>query len=1071
MKARRNRRRPRRNQKSSRRLPVMEILEDRRMLSLGNGGGSKSAEPICVCSPDLGSGDVTSTTKLLSGVNSPLNYFGSGIGRPIGGGGGGGGSPPAGGVAPSKNLVIASDLVIPGDITFPIQEAVTITTDWLLTDLGTNNLNWGDAETTVVDLPSGASPWTTNPQTAAAFDISELETGTYEYHVRTTVGNNEPDFITDVYSIQNRTDSEFGEGWWLDDYKFLVEQSTGVTMIQDGGAATWFAKSGNKYTTPDGLHGELSKVPADAQHPEHFHWRDDFGNEMRFLELLGTETERWLRYESIDPQGNSTFFHFGDEDGDGLHDELVGITDPFGRTSTYTYQGVPGTNNLVRLHEITDLYGRVTTFTYNPAGQLTRVDYPQIPVGGPGATQWFRPSTSYEYDDLLTAVIDNAETEFEKREDIASGYGGRLQSRTSATDSTTNYYPARGQGLFDPHQSGSNDYQHMDRTGSTTDARGYRTEFEANAFGQITQLTDAAGNEFFWEYNEHGQLTSEAESVDGVNATTHYTYKAVDADPLDPDEAYLYRIEYADGAFEAWSGFNAKGLPKMHVVGTNGNPERSVRYGYDPNHPAQLTSVTYIVGQDDTQVHGEADDITWSYAYTTGGDNLPLGLLRFVTDPLGRQTEYQYYTDSTDLVMYGRLHKIIQPAIEEQSAETVYDYAVQKNANGVFEEWVTTVQEEGNRVTEQYWNAADDLIRTRQPLVDPSNSASARPVTSYFYDGNYDLTHVQDAEGSVTEYVLENGRLAQIKEQDPDEATGGPLKQPITSFWYDAADNLVATVDPLDRMTSYQYDPAGRAFAVIGPDVDGQVARPLQNPVWAADINADGVVDQRDVTAIKTFLAEQPNGTFTLPTTLTASQHPVELGLHYYDVDGNGTVDDADIPLTADFGTIGELDYSDKLGRPITLSWFDGAGNITSLVDAEGRRTDFGYDLRGRQDEILAPLDIHGDRPRTRLDYNASNQPIRREELLKAPPRKSGSPNGFTTTWGGLSPRFSRRRVPRRCPSGRMRKIPSTWTETVWLRTTTVTPWWPLLTIRPDHRVRVTKRSMNCRGTPITSES
>ena len=101
-------------------------------------------------------------------------------------------------------------------------------------------------------------------------DASGLPTGTYAwgaqvtYHYRTSNGDPSSDStMTILYpgqkqSIVNRTQSPYGNGWWIDGLDQLTFDSGGATYVTGDGYAAYFAVSGtNTFATPAGWYDTL----------------------------------------------------------------------------------------------------------------------------------------------------------------------------------------------------------------------------------------------------------------------------------------------------------------------------------------------------------------------------------------------------------------------------------------------------------------------------------------------------------------------------------------------------------------------------------------------------------------------------------------------------------------------------------------------------------------------------------------------------------------------------------------------------------------------------------------------
>jgi RHS repeat-associated protein len=99
------------------------------------------------------------------------------------------------------------------------------------------------------------------------------------------------------------------------------------------------------------------------------------------------------------------------------------------------------------------------------------------------------------------------------------------------------------------------------------------------------------------------------------------------------------------------------------------------------------------------------------------------------------------------------------------------------------------------------------------------------PTTQFQYDCNNNLTQVIDPLNRVTEYEYDDlNRL--IARKDPDPNTGGiTANSPITLYTYNALGWLTSMTDPNENVTFYQYDDMGRRTKevnVLEPGLTGE---------------------------------------------------------------------------------------------------------------------------------------------------------------------------------------------------------------------------------------------------------
>ena len=733
------------------------------------------------------------------------------------------------------------------------------------------------------------------------YDSNDQAMGTAEY------------FGSGSYVFQNRTDSVFGPGWWADDLEYLVEQTGGVAWIQRQGHGTWFEESGSSYTNPSGVFGTLTKDTTAGN--EHFLWTDHRGNSARYENAPGTS--RWLLAARIDANGNDQTYIYEDKDSDGFADDLTKITDVFGRETILAYHTAgPG---LGKLESTTDFAGRVTDFNYNSEGQLESIEYPQVLDE---LDVSYRPTTTFEYtDEGLIEKIQNFEgDELEYTYDSETFRGVNvLNYDLSITQVesilTQGWSNPLGTTLQNPVPGVAADSVQANHTSE----RGYAHQTGTNVFGQVNSITDGVGNAFTFTRDADGRVTDYAETV-LVETTPGVLADQLSNTQYDYDACHnVTDITHADNSTVAVD-YNAIGRPTR----TEDEIGRVTLMEYDGaggNGPNVLTQ-THVMGVEDTapgRPTGDPDDIVYQFEYTDGttiydnsGANpraLPAGLVLKAIDPLGRETVYTYQEDAAE-TDYGWLTSMTYAANSATDAATVqFEYDLAGNVEKSIDEL--------NRETVYQYDALDRLVSITEPKPD---TTANHPVTTFKYDRNNNLRFRIDALQNQTEWQYDElNRVTAVIEADPDDPVGGggpsgPLQSPITRYTYDASGNLRTEVDPLGRVTSWQYDAADRLIAVFGPDVDGVIEYPWSNPANPYDVNADGAVDSVDSADLAAFIAANS----TLPTLLAG-----EIASLYGDVNADGAVDGVDqgaldAMLANPDPSLFTPDYTNLGGHPVT---------------------------------------------------------------------------------------------------------------------------------------------------------
>ena len=192
-------------------------------------------------------------------------------------------------------------------------------------------------------------------------------TGRYEWTMTVTLEyDSAPDEVhefTGWQSVFNRSDSDFGAGWWLDALDRLhVQSGEGVLLVNGDGSSFWFAENGSGYDL--------------ARGDETFSALTQNGG-------VYTLTDKWGNYRTFDASNgwitsvgrpNSVAADFSYSYVSGKLDQIDDIS---GRTHSFSY------DENGHLDEVIDFAGRGTTVTVSAGGLLTSVivaDEPASPT-------------------------------------------------------------------------------------------------------------------------------------------------------------------------------------------------------------------------------------------------------------------------------------------------------------------------------------------------------------------------------------------------------------------------------------------------------------------------------------------------------------------------------------------------------------------------------------------------------------------------------------------------------------------------------------------------------------------
>ena len=312
------------------------------------------------------------------------------------------------------------------------------------------------------------------------------------------------------------------------------------------------------------------------------------------------------------------------------------------------------------------------------------------------------------------------------------------------------------------------------------------------------------------------------------------------------------------------------------------------------------TSFTQVVG-----AVGGNDDLVTQFTYTAQG------LIDTVTDPLGRVADNDYDT-------LGRLTSITFAKGTSDEATRRFEYDATGNTTAV-------IDENGNR-TEFAYDTMNRIVRITESDPDDAGPLTA-PVTQLSYDARGNLVSTTDANQTNTRNRYDvRDRLTRTIDANNQEST----------FAYDRAGNLIAVIDPLGRRTVNRFDARNRLIETVDPDGGSTKFG------YDADDNLLAVTDPVNNTTQFGYDARNRLRQETDPIG-NATQYQYDLA------DNLLTKTDRNDRVT-------EFVYND-LDRLVTETWvgggnaieytYDGAGNLTSVIDAFGA-LEFTYDARDR---------------------------------------------------------------------------------------------------------------------------
>ena len=434
---------------------------------------------------------------------------------------------------------------------------------------------------------------------------------------------------------------------------------------------------------------------------------------------------------------------------------LTSKTDERGSTTTYGYE--PGCECTDRLTTMTDPLGRVTSTTYDGMGRKTSTT---DPAGH---------QTQYAYD-LRGHLIETDFADGTATHDTYDALGRRTAS-ADQTGATTHYgYDAEGQLV------------------SVTDPLAHLTQYAYDADGNLSSLTDANGHVTSYAYDLLDEKTArtlplgmtetftydpvleETSHTDFRGKTTTLTYdqmkrptsKVPDPSLGEPTVSYAYNLSGTRSVMTDASGTTTYTYDTRNRLLTKVTPEGTLTYTYDAS--GNVASI------DSSNTNGTSVAYDWDAANQ---------LVSVTDNRLGGMTTAAYTAT-------GRPASLAQPngvsaTYAYDSLDRVLSMAWKKGAGSAFASWAYSYSPRGQRLTSTEltgreatygYDTASRLTSetiTSDPSgatgngaltysIDPVGNRLTRASTlaalgaqSFGYDGNDELaTDSYDANGNTT---------------------------------------------------------------------------------------------------------------------------------------------------------------------------------------------------------------------------------------------------------------------------------------------------------------------------------
>ena len=640
---------------------------------------------------------------------------------------------------------------------------------------------------------------------------------------------------------------------------------------------------------------------------------------------------------------------------------LTSVTDNFGKSLAYTYDA----NN--RISTITDPDSNVFTYEYNDYANLQKVIYPTTEE-----REYLYENTSFI--SAVTGIIN-------ENGDRISTYTYDTQGRATQSKLAGNVeqvdlvYNTDGTVTVTDSLGASNTYSFVNsfgvlKTSNLTGgqcASGCSNQGESQTYdtnGYLASLTDFNGNTTTYINNSRGLKISRTEASGTTEARTITT---------EWHTTLRLPTKITDNGKETTFTYNSTGqtLTRTEKDLSTSNT-RTTTFTYDSNGNVltidgprtdinDIATFTYDSSGNRATMSVDPDGAGSAPAQITNFTSYDnRGRLLSMTDPNGVVTTQSYdargrlqsrtiasSTTTFDYDGVGNVTKITLP----NNSFLSYTYDVAQRLTNIEDNLGNkisyTLDSLGNRTKEDVFDDSSVLRRTQSRVFDQLShmtqaTGGASQLSIYGYDGNGNQTSLLDPLNriSTSEYDALN-RL--IKTIDPDNFN----KQ----YAYDARDNLTSVTDTRSNVTSYIYDNLENLTQLNSPDTG------ITNYTYDSAGNRLTQTDARSITTTHTYDALNRLTSISYPNTSLNVTFSYDQGVNGIGrltgmTDAGGTttyIYDARGNLTSETKIISSQNY-------VTSYTYDAADNITQIIYPSGLIIDYTRNAIGQITAISTPV-------------------------------------------------------------------------------------------------------------------
>jgi RHS repeat-associated protein len=795
--------------------------------------------------------------------------------------------------------------------------------------------------------------------------------------------------LAHYYNSFNSNPYPMGRGWSHSLDSYTRESTDGSVYVYWGdGTVSFFLKNGNAYEDKMGNNDQLALVNDGVNYGHNLTRKDQTVYTFRKININPVaggflqDNFRIVLLSVTDWRGNTLTFNY-----EAAYGTLQTVSDNFGRSLEFEYLE-PTPQHVERIYEKVDgLVKRQTTFAYNSDGTLATF-----------SDAWGKTTTyTYDADRYLTSITypkgNTVAFQYDEAKRVNSIQAGddpasRIRynpspNMTEVTDpqnhvfqlSYNDFRLASAKNLTEttPEIIEYNDSLNPSKPTRLVDKKGNQTQYQYDAFGNVTRITNATGKIALYTYNDKNNLLTATEfhaSGDAVTPTA-YSYDTV---------GNRLRTSTNPENEVTWFYYDAQ----HQITSAKDGRNRTTYFGYDPygNLASKRDALNNITQYDNdyagrrTHVRDAELKDTW-YTYD-GNDNLIRVTdhygheVALVPDDNGNPSSVSWGNDgvlaATD---YGyddkdRLNHITNPL----GVSTLFTYysTGEVNTRRDFNNTTATYYYDANNRLQQI--AYPDHSKTigRDPNGTITSVTCQQGTTQFEFNELNLLKQYTDPYGNVVQYGYDNaGRIRTITYPGGKLVTygydqAGRLKTVqdwvggTTTYQYDDSGNITGSSRPNNTEALYSYDDANRLVAITEKNINGTVICSYS----VAEM--DGVGNYKTLTAIEP-LSPSPTPENTGYSYDKRSNRLLTSGSTTYTYDGNGNRKTS----SADAGKIYSWDFENMLTAFVDSStgktvrhYYDGLGNRIARVDGS-QTTHYVLDLSGDMSRVLAETDGSGN--------------------------------------------------------------------------------------------------------------